>query len=122
MLDTRVTTASFASSGLRPLQCGRRPILLLHGFLATPRALGRLAVRLRWSGYRAHCVDLGGLFGRFNTRTVEEMACILAERVEQLALRSSGRANRSGRPLAGRAGRAVLRSEAERGSPCAPPR
>ena len=85
MLDTRVTTASLASSGLRPLQCGRRPILLLHGFLATPRALGRLAVRLRRSGYRAHCVDLGGLFGRFNTRTVEELACILAERVEQLA-------------------------------------
>ena len=85
MLDTRVTTASLAPSGLRPLPCGGRPILLLHGFLATPRALGRLAVRLRRSGYRAHCVDLGGLFGRFNTRTVEEMACILAERVEQLA-------------------------------------
>ena len=85
MLDTRVTTASLAPSGLRPLPCGGRPILLLHGFLATPRALGRLAVRLRRSGYRAHCVDLGGLFGRFNTRRGEELACTLAERVEQLA-------------------------------------
>src|SRR5947199_7180445 len=85
MLDTRVTTASLAPSGLRPLPCGGRPILLLHGFLATPRALGRLAVRLRRSGYRAHCVALGGLFGRFNTRRVEELACTLAARVAHLA-------------------------------------
>ena len=59
-------------------------MLLLHGFLATPRVLGRLANRLGRSEYCAHDVDLGGLFGRFNTRPVEELARLVAERVEQL--------------------------------------
>jgi triacylglycerol esterase/lipase EstA (alpha/beta hydrolase family) len=61
-------------------------MLLVHGFLATPRVVGWLAARLRRSGYCAHGVDLGGLFGRFNARPVEELARVVAERIEQLAL------------------------------------
>ena len=59
-------------------------MLLLHGFLATPRILGGLAARLGRLGYCTHRVDLGGLFGRFNARPVEELARVVAERVEQL--------------------------------------
>ena len=60
-------------------------MLLVHGFLATPRVVGWLAARLGRLGYCAHGVDLGGLFGRFNARPVEELARVVAERVEQLA-------------------------------------
>jgi len=60
-------------------------MLLVHGFLATPRVVGRLASGLSRLGYCPHGVDLGGLFGRFNARPVEELAGVLADRVEQLA-------------------------------------
>jgi Palmitoyl protein thioesterase len=60
-------------------------VLLVHGFLATPRFVGSLARRLSRLGYCPHDVDLGGLFGRFNARPVEQLACVVAERVEQLA-------------------------------------
>jgi len=63
----------------------KRAVLLVHGFLATPRVVGRLAGRLGRLGYCPHEVDLGGLFGRFNARPVEDLAAIVAERVEQLA-------------------------------------
>jgi pimeloyl-ACP methyl ester carboxylesterase len=59
-------------------------MLLLHGFLATPRVLDGLAARLGRSGYCTHHVDLAGLFGRFNARPVEELVRVVAERVEQL--------------------------------------
>ena len=59
-------------------------MLLVHGFLATPGVLHALAARLGRSGYCTHHVDLGGLFGRFNARPVEELARVVAERVEQL--------------------------------------
>jgi hypothetical protein len=58
-------------------------MLLVHGFLATPRVVGWLAGRLGRLGYCPHGVDLGGLFGRFNARPVEELAGVVAERVEQ---------------------------------------
>ena len=81
--DRRPTT-SLHSSGGDALHCTARPVLLLHGFLATPLALTGLAAQLRRSGYRAHVVQLGGLFGRFNTLPVEETAGVVAERVERL--------------------------------------
>jgi len=59
-------------------------MLLLHGFLATPRVVSRLAARFRRWGYCGHAVELGGVFGRFNARPVEDLARIVAERVEQL--------------------------------------
>jgi triacylglycerol lipase len=80
-MDARLTTATLLSSADRR----ERPILLVHGFLATPRVVGWLAGRLGRLGYCAHGVALGGLFGRFNARPVEELAAVVAERVEQLA-------------------------------------
>jgi pimeloyl-ACP methyl ester carboxylesterase len=46
--------------------------------------VGALAARLARSGYCKHCIDFGGLFGRYNARPVEELAHIVAERVDQL--------------------------------------
>jgi triacylglycerol lipase len=82
-MDARTTTATLTSSGA--LHHCERPMLLLHGFLATARVVGWLADRLGRSGYCAHDVELGGLFGRFNARPMEELARVVAERVEQLA-------------------------------------
>jgi triacylglycerol lipase len=79
-MDTRSTTASLLSAAQR----WRRPLLLVHGFLATPRVVGPLARRLSRRGYCPHSVELGGLFHRFNARPVEELAGVVAERVEQL--------------------------------------
>ena len=59
-------------------------MLLVHGFLVTPRVLSTLAGRLHRWGYCTHGVNLGGVFGRFNARPVEQLARIVAERVEQL--------------------------------------
>ena len=59
-------------------------MLLVQGFLATPRMVGILAARLSRSGYCTHDVDFGGLLGRFNARRVEELARVVAGRVEQL--------------------------------------
>jgi hypothetical protein len=59
-------------------------MLLVHGFLATPGILGGLAARLSRMGYCTHDVDLGGIFGRINVRPIEELARVVAERVEQL--------------------------------------
>jgi hypothetical protein len=78
-MDARATTATLLSSEYK------RPILLVHGFLATTRVIGWLAGRLSRLGYCPHGVDLGGLFGRFNARPVEELADVVADRVERLA-------------------------------------
>src|SRR5262245_66294606 len=81
-MDAQVTMATLMSS---TRHCYGRPILLVHGFLATPFVVGPLAGRLARLGYCPHDVDLGGLLGRFNARPVEELARVVAERVEQLA-------------------------------------
>ena len=71
-------------AGAHPEACRQRPLLLLHGFLATPRVLGPLAKRLGKWGYCGHGVHLGGLFGRYNARPIDDIARVVAERVEEL--------------------------------------
>jgi palmitoyl protein thioesterase len=78
---TSLLNASRADTALHYCE---RPVLLLHGFLATPVVLSTLAARLHRSGYCAHAVQLGGLLGRFNALPIEEVARVVAERVEQL--------------------------------------
>lgn len=58
------------------------PVLLLHGFLATPRSLGALEARLRQAGCTIVPVDLGGIAGR-NTRRIDRLAGMVAEQVER---------------------------------------
>ena len=86
MLGSGATTPLPISSRVgTPLHCTEQPVLLLHGFLATPLALSSLVARLHRSGLCAHIVQLGGLLGRFNSLPIEQVARVVADRVEQLA-------------------------------------
>jgi pimeloyl-ACP methyl ester carboxylesterase len=57
------------------------PVLLLHGFLATPRSLRALQHRLVRDGFRVFSVKLGG---RFNTRRIDEQARVVRDEVERI--------------------------------------
>lgn len=61
-----------------------RPVLLLPGFMATRRGLTVLERRLRRDGYYVFSLNLGGLLGTFNTRSIEESALLVREKVERL--------------------------------------
>jgi triacylglycerol esterase/lipase EstA (alpha/beta hydrolase family) len=61
-----------------------RPVLLLPGFMATRRGLTVLERRLRRDGYCVFSLNLGGLLGTFNTRSIEESALLVREKVERL--------------------------------------
>jgi triacylglycerol lipase len=67
-----------------------RPVLLLHGFLATRRTLAALERRLARDGFRVLSVDLGGLAGRFNNRDIRELAQIVRDEVERICAREPG--------------------------------
>jgi triacylglycerol lipase len=60
------------------------PVLLLHGFLATPRSLSALHRRLDRDGFRVFSIELGG---RFNTRRIDEQAMLVRDEVEQIYAR-----------------------------------
>jgi pimeloyl-ACP methyl ester carboxylesterase len=64
-------------------QCAR-PVLLLPGFMSTRRGLTVLERRLRRDGYCVFSLNLGGLLGTFNTRSIEESALLVREKVERL--------------------------------------
>lgn len=61
-----------------------RPVLLLPGFMATRRGLTVLERRLRRDGYGVFSLNLGGLLGTFNTRSIEETGLLVREKVERL--------------------------------------
>lgn len=64
-----------------------RPVLLLPGFMATRRGLTVLERRLRRDGYGVFSLNLGGLLNTFNTRSIEESALLVREKVERLYAR-----------------------------------
>ncbi|HET7824058.1 MAG TPA: alpha/beta fold hydrolase [Anaeromyxobacter sp.] len=67
------------------------PVLLLHGFLSTPRALRPLARRLERDGFRVFSVGLGGFAGRFNTRRrIDELARAVRDEVERIYQQNPG--------------------------------
>jgi triacylglycerol lipase len=66
------------------------PVLLLHGFLSTPRALGPLARRLERDGFRVFSVGLGDA-GRLGTRRrIDELARLVRDEVERIYARNPG--------------------------------
>jgi triacylglycerol esterase/lipase EstA (alpha/beta hydrolase family) len=67
-------------------QCAR-PVLLLHGFLGTRRALDVFERRLGRDGFCVWSIHLGGLFDAYNTRGIEECAERVREKVERLYAR-----------------------------------
>ncbi len=66
---------------------GDRPVLLLHGFMATRRAFELFEKRLRRDGYCVFSLNLGGLLDVFNTRGIDECAERVREKVERLYAR-----------------------------------
>jgi hypothetical protein len=61
-----------------------RPVMLIYGFGATRRTLAILEQRLRKDGYPIFSINLGGFFGTFNTRSIEELARYIETKVERL--------------------------------------
>lgn len=61
----------------------RRPVLLLHGFLATRRAVEVLERRLRRDGYTVFSFDLGGL-RQLVRRGIDDLADHIRTKVERL--------------------------------------
>jgi triacylglycerol esterase/lipase EstA (alpha/beta hydrolase family) len=64
-----------------------RPVLLVYGFFATRRSFQVMERRLRRDGYCVFSIDLGGLKGAFNNRSIPELAELVAAKVERLYTR-----------------------------------
>ncbi len=64
------------------------PVLLLHGFLQTRNVWEVMEDRLRHDGFGVFSFDLGGLLWRFNTRSISDLAALVAEKIEGLSART----------------------------------
>lgn len=63
------------------------PVLLIYGFGQTRRVLNVLENRLRRDGYCVWSVNQGGLFDTFNTGGIEDLAKLIAEKVDRVVKR-----------------------------------
>ncbi|MDO8494158.1 MAG: alpha/beta fold hydrolase [Deltaproteobacteria bacterium] len=63
------------------------PVLVLHGFGATRRSLSILEARLRKDGFGVFSIRLGGFLDLFNTAPIDELAIVVAKKVEELCQR-----------------------------------
>jgi triacylglycerol lipase len=61
-----------------------RPVLLLYGFMSTRRVFEVLEHRLRRDQFCVWSVNLGGLLDVFNTRSIDELAEQVGDKVERL--------------------------------------
>ena len=62
-------------------------VLLLHGFFQTRNVWEMMEDRLRHDGYGVFSFDLGGLFWRFNTRSIRDLSELIADKVEGICKR-----------------------------------
>jgi len=62
-------------------------VLLLHGFFQTRNVWEVLEDRLRHEGYGVFSFDFGGLLWRFNTRSIPELAALVADKIEGVCAR-----------------------------------
>lgn len=62
-------------------------VLLLHGFMQTRSIWNTMEDRLRFDGFGVVSFDLGGSLSRFNTHPLDELAILVADKVEALAQR-----------------------------------
>lgn len=62
-------------------------VLLLHGFFQTRNVWEVMEDRLRHDGYGVFSFDLGGLFWRFNTRSISSLARHVADKIEGVCAR-----------------------------------
>ncbi len=62
-------------------------VLLLQGFLQTRNVWEVLEDRLRYDGFGVLSFDLGGILSRFATRSHEDLAALVGEKVERVCVR-----------------------------------
>jgi pimeloyl-ACP methyl ester carboxylesterase len=62
-------------------------VLLLHGFFQTRNVWEVMENRLRRDGYGVFSFDLGGLFWRFNTRSIPDLSTLIANKIEGICQR-----------------------------------
>lgn len=62
----------------------KNPVLLLYGFGATRRTFSILERRLYNDGYTVFSINLGGMFGTFNTHAIQDLAAYVDEKIERL--------------------------------------
>ncbi len=62
-------------------------VLLLHGFFQTRNVWEVMEDRLRRDGYGVFSFDLGGLFWRFNTRSIPDLSALIADKIEGICQR-----------------------------------
>ncbi|MDP6931524.1 MAG: alpha/beta fold hydrolase [Myxococcota bacterium] len=62
-------------------------VLLLHGFFQTRNVWEVMEDRLRYDGFGVFSFDLGGLFWRFNTRSIGTLAHTIADKIEGICSR-----------------------------------
>ncbi len=68
----------------------QKPLLLLHGFLATRRTLEVLERRFRRDGFCVFSLNLGGIARTFNSRGIDDLAGLVRDKVERLYQRHPG--------------------------------
>jgi pimeloyl-ACP methyl ester carboxylesterase len=62
-------------------------VLLLHGFFQTRNVWEMMEERLRHDGYGVFSFDLGGLFWRFNTKSIFDLGEMIAAKIERICER-----------------------------------
>lgn len=66
------------------LKRSKNPVLMLYGFGATRRTFSILERRLYNDGYTVFSINLGGIFGTFNTHAIEELGAYIDQKIERL--------------------------------------
>ncbi|OVE81112.1 hypothetical protein BVY03_04660 [bacterium K02(2017)] len=66
------------------LKNSKNPILMIYGFGATRRTLAILENRLKADGFTIFSFNLGGVFGTFNTSSIEETARYIDKKIERV--------------------------------------
>jgi len=66
------------------LKKSKNPVLLLYGFGATRRTFSILEKRLYNDGFTVFSVNLGGIFGTFNTHAIEDLGAFIDQKIERL--------------------------------------
>lgn len=65
----------------------KNPVLLLYGFGATRRTFAILEKRLHNDGFPVFSINLGGIFGTFNTDAIEDLALHIDKKIERMYLK-----------------------------------
>jgi triacylglycerol lipase len=60
------------------------PVLLIYGLLSTRRSFEVIERRLRRDGYCVFSINLGGAFDVFNTRSIDQSAIKVRDKIEKL--------------------------------------